>query len=84
MSKKSSASKKDTPFSMGKSWFQNGRISHGNSLQGDSYFKSSGKFDHVEKVCFLHITIFVMQILIICIMTSSILAMVDQLIPETG
>ena len=37
---------------MGKSWFQNGRIHHGNNLQGESYFKSSGKFDQCRKSLF--------------------------------
>ena len=52
VSKQSSASKKDNQFNMGKSWFQNGRIRHGNSLQGESYFKSSGKFDQCIKSFF--------------------------------
>ena len=39
---------------------------------------------NVEKFYFLQSTIAVLQILIICVMTPSILAMVDQLIPETG
>ena len=52
VSKQSSASKKDTQFNMGQSWFQNGRIRHGNSFQGESYFKSSGKFDQCRKISF--------------------------------
>ena len=52
VSKKSSARNKDTKFSMGQSWFQNGRIRHGNNLQGESYFKSSGKFDQCRKSLF--------------------------------
>ena len=52
VSKQSSASKEDTQFSMGQSWFQNGRIGHGNGLQGESYFKSSGKFDQCRKSFF--------------------------------
>ena len=52
VSKQSSASKKDTPFNMGKSWFQNGRIHHGKILQGEGYFKSSGKFDQCRKSLF--------------------------------
>ena len=40
VSKQSSASKKDTKFSMGKRWFQNGAIRHGNNLQGEGCFKS--------------------------------------------
>ena len=41
-----------------------------------------GSLISVEKFYFLQITIVVLQILIICIMTPSILAMVDQLIPQ--
>ena len=54
VSKQSSASKEDTQFSMGQRWFQNGRIRHGNSLQGESYFKSSGKFDQCRIFLFIY------------------------------
>jgi len=52
VAKQSSASNEDTSFSMGKSWFQNGRIRRGNNLQGEGYFKSFWKFDQFRKSLF--------------------------------